>query len=145
MSEAEKETIEDVIYWNRETKEYSNYIDIDMEDAKIFIKAVENLIKENEELEFKLLARERGEAEFEVLVDTLKKENEELEKTIEQSLLEQKERDKYTHELEKRLEKLQKENKELKKQEQKYIIHLTDEQYRKVIDNAQDDVRKDKE
>lgn len=49
MSEEEKEVIEDIIYWNRETKSYSNYIDIDMEDAKIFIKAVENLIKENEE------------------------------------------------------------------------------------------------
>lgn len=54
MSNEEKEVIEDVIYWNRETKEYSNYIDIDREDAKIFIKAVENLIKENEELKEEL-------------------------------------------------------------------------------------------
>lgn len=43
---------------------------------------IKELQKEIEELKFKLLARERGEAEFEVLVDTLKKENEKLEKTI---------------------------------------------------------------
>lgn len=48
---------------------------------EIVLEELNNRIsKENEELEFKLLARERGEAEFEVLVDTLKKENKELKK-----------------------------------------------------------------
>lgn len=33
-----------------------------------------------------------------------------------------------------------KENKELKKHNEKYIIHLTDEQYKIVIENAQNDI-----
>lgn len=36
--------------------------------------------------------------------------------------------------------KLQKENEELKLNNEKYIIHLTDEQYKTVIENAQNDI-----
>lgn len=36
--------------------------------------------------------------------------------------------------------KLQKENEELKSNNEKYIIHLTDEQYKTVIENAQNDI-----
>ena len=38
------------------------------------------------------------------------------------------------------IEKLQKENEELKKHNEKYIIHLTDEQYKIVIENVQNDI-----
>lgn len=38
------------------------------------------------------------------------------------------------------IEKLQKENEELKSNNEKYIIHLTDEQYKTVIENAQNDI-----
>lgn len=38
------------------------------------------------------------------------------------------------------IEKLQKENEELKSNNEKYIIHLTDEQYKTVIENAQKDI-----
>lgn len=38
------------------------------------------------------------------------------------------------------IKKLQKENEELKSNNEKYIIHLTDEQYKTVIENAQNDI-----
>jgi len=38
------------------------------------------------------------------------------------------------------IEKLQKENEELKSNNEKYIIHLTDKQYKTVIENAQKDI-----
>lgn len=38
------------------------------------------------------------------------------------------------------IEKLQKENEELKLNNEKYIIHLTDEQYKTAIENAQNDI-----
>lgn len=41
---------------------------------------------------------------------------------------------------EEHIAKLQKENEELKSNNEKYIIHLTDEQYKTVIENAQNDI-----
>lgn len=38
------------------------------------------------------------------------------------------------------IEKLQKENEELKLNNEKYTIHLTEEQYKTVIENAQNDI-----
>lgn len=38
------------------------------------------------------------------------------------------------------IEKLQKENEELKSNNEKYIIHLTNEQYKTIIENAQNDI-----
>ena len=38
------------------------------------------------------------------------------------------------------IEKLQKENEELKLNNEKYIIHLTNEQYKTAIENAQNDI-----
>lgn len=39
------------------------------------------------------------------------------------------------------IEKLQKENEELKENDNKYTIHLTDEQYNKVIEIVQNDIK----
>lgn len=66
------------------------------------------------------------------LISNLQKEVEQLENKLDNSLNEQKEREKYTHSLEEKLDKLQKENKKLQAD-----IEIKD----KVIDLMAEDIR----
>ena len=58
-------------------------------------------------------------------INKLQEDYQELEKTIEQSLVEQKERDKYTHELEQKIAELQKENKKIDKAADKMYEYIS--------------------
>lgn len=71
---------------NKEQSEYENvneYTKFFYNNHKIILNIINKQQKEKEELEFKLLARERGEAELETLIDQLKEEIDKKDKVIE--------------------------------------------------------------
>lgn len=74
--------------------------------------------------------------------DKLQKENEDLEQTIDNSLEEQKEREKYTHSLEQKLEHLKKENEELKEKNEDLRENLSF-QTGKNFSELREEIKKD--